>query len=447
MAFSTQASKTDNFWQAVAQDAWGYFQPGIGVDERTGLVRNTVGSNEFTDWDLGLYIQAILDAETLGLIKTNGSWGADDRLNKVLTFLEQRPLMKSGLPYLSYSSLTGQNASLLSQVATDAGCLFVSLKNVENAKPELKQRIDTIVYNLTNYEPHKHQIDILLKDIQRGHDEPTMYDYYVSSGFAYFWPERFTNTTQALLDYSLSCPVVNCSGVDLPQTKIAMEPLLLELFNLPNCDPRVAELTRKAYLAQEARFNQTGKYTAFSEGPTDSGFFVYEWIVSAADGKTWVLQTISADFVKTYVSISPIVYLKAAMGCLAVYNTSYAQDMVAYLLSKVSSSDGFSPGVNEEGRVITCAPDVSNGLILSAAKYGIVNNVTVPLDYSTHRGSAAASADTGSTQTLQGTNPVITPTPSPTPAPTATVHPTSTVPPSPIKVNVSDPSIGGFIFQ
>jgi hypothetical protein len=171
MAFSTQASKTDNFWQAVAQ-MLGLLPTWNRCRERTGLVRNTVGSNEFTDWDLGLYIQAILDAETLGLIKTNGSWGADDRLNKVLTFLEQRPLMKSGLPYLSYSSLTGQNASLLSQVATDAGCLFVSLKNVENAKPELKQRIDTIVYNLTNYEPHKHQIDILLKDIQRAMMNP-----------------------------------------------------------------------------------------------------------------------------------------------------------------------------------------------------------------------------------------------------------------------------------
>ena len=61
----------------------------------------------------------------------------------------------------------------------------------------------------------------------------------------------------------------------------------------------------------------TGKYTAFSEGGTDSGVFVYELIVSS-DGRTWVLQTIDSKFVKTDIAIPPIVYLKAATGFLAL---------------------------------------------------------------------------------------------------------------------------------
>ena len=156
-AFSVRAAVADtsnssDFWLNLSRDAWNYFQPGVGVDSGTGLAKNNVGSNEFTDWDLGLYVQAILDAEKLGILSSNGTWGANDRLDKVLAFLETRPLMKDGLPYLMYYSTTGKNSTYIDQVATDSGCLFVSLKNVETAKPELKQRIDNIVYNITNYE-------------------------------------------------------------------------------------------------------------------------------------------------------------------------------------------------------------------------------------------------------------------------------------------------------
>ena len=85
------------------------------------------------------------------------------------------------------------------------------------------------------------------------------------------------------------------------------------------------------------------------------------------------------NLLRHYISITPIVYLKAATGFLALYNTAYAQNMVEYLLKQVPNSGGFGLGVDENGRVIDMAPDVSNGLIVSAARYAVSNNVTVPL--------------------------------------------------------------------
>ena len=383
-AAEENTGNSSDFWLKLGQDAWNYFQVGISVNPNTGLASNNAGSNEFTDWDLGFYVQAILDAEKLGILSSNGTWGANDRLNKVLIFLETRPLMNDGTPYVTYYT-TGINSGYRAQIATDAGCLFVTLKNVETAKPELKQRIDNIVYNVTNYERSKVAIDVLLGDIQRGHDDPTVYDHYVAYGFACFWPERFSSKAEVLLNYSLSRPVVNCLGINLPSTRISMEPLLLELFNIAQPDTRIVELSKNAYLAQEARFNMTGKYTAFSEGGTDSGVFVYELIVSS-DGRTWVLQTIDSKFVKTYISITPIVYLKAATGFLALYNTPYAQNMVEYLLKVVpNNGGGFGLGVDEDGRVIDMVPDFGNSLIVSAARYAVSNNITanVPLSYPT----------------------------------------------------------------
>ena len=44
-------------------------QPGVGVDNNTGLPYATAyGFYAFTDWDLGVYIQAIIDAQELNLI-------------------------------------------------------------------------------------------------------------------------------------------------------------------------------------------------------------------------------------------------------------------------------------------------------------------------------------------------------------------------------------------
>jgi hypothetical protein len=142
---------SSTFWSGIANNAWKYFQPGVGVDATTGLPQNGVGSGYFTDWETGLYIQAILDMEQMGLLSSGDIWGADDRINRVLNFLETRPLMADGLPYIAYNASNGEVVDETQQVATDEGHLFVALKNLEDTKPVLKARIDNIVYNLTNY--------------------------------------------------------------------------------------------------------------------------------------------------------------------------------------------------------------------------------------------------------------------------------------------------------
>ncbi len=92
-------------WKTVAATAWQYFQPGIGVDSNTGLPAGSYGWNYFTDWDLGVYIQAVIDANKTGLIDNNGDWGSHSRLDKVIKFLETRELNNiTNVPYWFYGS-------------------------------------------------------------------------------------------------------------------------------------------------------------------------------------------------------------------------------------------------------------------------------------------------------------------------------------------------------
>ena len=67
---------TKETWKRVGEYAWAYFQPGSGVDSTTGLPGSGPWCPYFTDWDLGVYVQAVLDAQAIGLIGTGGDMGS-----------------------------------------------------------------------------------------------------------------------------------------------------------------------------------------------------------------------------------------------------------------------------------------------------------------------------------------------------------------------------------
>ena len=64
------------YWLRLANNAWNYFQPGVGVDSTTGLHSAGLGYPYFTDWDLGVYIQAIIDVNQLGILSNKWHLGS-----------------------------------------------------------------------------------------------------------------------------------------------------------------------------------------------------------------------------------------------------------------------------------------------------------------------------------------------------------------------------------
>ncbi len=153
-----------------------------------------------------------------------------------------------------------------------------------------------------------------------------IYDYYVVCGFADFWPSQFSSEANTILSNIVNAPTVETYGVALPEAKITSEPLLLSIFNFQQPNASLLNLSRQVYLAEEARYNATGKYTAFSEGNIvgESGeTYVWEWVV-LPDGSTWVIEKDQTSVI----SVTPVVYLKVAVGLDALYNTNYTQSMV-----------------------------------------------------------------------------------------------------------------------
>ncbi len=404
-------------WLRLATNAWKYFQPGQGVDSTSGLHKAGLYYPYFTDWDLGLYIQAIIDAEKLGIVSKTGPWGADERFETLVRFLETRELTSSGVPYLWYVSATGQPRDPSMGNACDSGKLLVALQNLRAYRPEFASRINSVVYNRTNYEPLKQAVDTLRNSVN-------IYDYYVARGFAGFWPERFTPIAESIINSITSAPTVTDQyGVTLPISKLTGETLLHSVFELaPNA--KLMNLTQKFYLAHEARYTATGKFVAFSEGNTglDYPSYVYEWVVypTGQTGQTWVLKGTSPE--ELDVSIPPIIYLKVAVGLMAINNTQFTRSMVSYVESQLPApSTGYVDGIDENGRKLTTTIDKTNGLIIGAAEYAI-RNLPLPTPTPTPTPTASSPAPTPT--------PTVTISPSPSPSSTPT-HSPSTNPASP----------------
>ena len=389
-----------DYWLQLATNAWNYFQPGVGVDPVTGLHSSGLSYPYFTDWDLGNYIQAIIDVNELGILSSSGTWGSDARFNKILTFLETRSLGSNAVPYATYQSADGTPYGNVTQVCTDAGELLMSLNNLRIFRPDLAGAINYIVYNRTNYAPLKQEVDALASSTDIG-------DFHTASGFACFWPIQFSSLATNILNNILTAPTVTTYGAKLPVSSLMCEPLLLSVFNLPpNADlEKVADLS---YLAQDARYNATGKFTAFSEGNTglDNPSYIYEWIVNET-GSTWTITDIDGQ---PQAGISPIIYFKAAVGLLAMFNTSYTENMVSSVESKLPSpTNGYCDGIDENGRVVTTVIDKTNSMIIQAAEYAI-NTIN---------------SDQNSTPT-PSPSPTLSPSPTSAPSPTTYSSPTPT---------------------
>jgi hypothetical protein len=365
---------TKETWKRVGEYAWAYFQPGSGVDSNTGLPGSGPWCPYFTDWDIGVYVQAVLDAQAIDLIGTGGTWGANDRLEKVVTFLENRELnATTTYPYWFYQG-NGANYAPESDKATepvnvaDTGRLLVALNNTRTyaAKndPTLVTRINNVVYNTYGNRSNYAALVPSLKG--ESTYSTSLYAYYIIAGFAGFWPKELADAQTSIINNIINSGTVTTpENITLPKSRLTGDPLFGAIFDLTNNPPQLTTIAKQMYLAHEAFYTQTGMYRAFSEGPTGSTDWAYEWVVY--DDKTWVVRTGDGDY-----NITPIIYSKIAFSFLAVYNSTYARDMVIFLEDRLEKPDrGYYNGINEAGTPLADSGIHTDGLILGACKYAI----------------------------------------------------------------------------
>ncbi len=366
-------------WTAVANNAWAYFSPGIGVDSSTGLpFAGGAGFKAFTDWDLGAYIQAVIDAQEIGIINATGTWGSGDRINRVLTFLENRPLNTTTpnyWPFWFYDATNGKGYQENSTYASnsvdvvDTGKLLVALNNLSTYNSNLTTRIDNLVWNVNQNRSNYVSLVPILKSTSIS---SSLYGYYCMSGYESFWPSQLSGVPNQILTYALNSPPITVYNVTLPDTPITCEPILMSIFELNNNNSALLNLMKGAYQAQKAYYDLTGNYAALSEGSSIYAGYVYEWVV-APDGKPFEVTNASEFWLN---GMDPIIFNKASFGFLALYNSTYALNMTIHLEQALPApTNGYYDGMDITGALDAGSPGSdTNTLILDAALYYLQNN-------------------------------------------------------------------------
>ena len=371
LAFERGAiSSSDNlqgrgFWLDLASKAWRYFEVGVGVYASTGLHKAGLYWPYFTDWDLGIYLQAVIDAYKLGLIPKEGDWGFNYRVDRIITFLENRQMKENRLPYLWYKSEDGTPWGEAQTNIYDSSKLLISLWNLKRMRPDLGSRIDSIIRERTNYR-------VLVENWSGGRD---LYSYLVAKAFELWGFQEYKGirTTLDEARWIKTLPRVSTyGGVELPQYTVTGDPLLHIIFELPP-DPSIDWLAEVTYQAHLQRYVNTGKLTAFSEGNTGLAdpSYVYEYIVAMVGGswRAWVMTAPNLG----EVNITPVIFLKMAVGLHAIFNSDFTRFMVTQLLNILTdTSKGFMDGIDENGRIVNTVIDKTNGIILEAARYALM---------------------------------------------------------------------------
>ena len=355
-------------WIEWAKNAWSYYDPGTGVDPNTGILRASYRWSFLTDWDLGGYIISIIKAELMGILPKEGEWGADDRIEKVLKFLETRPISPYGIPYHLYSSTNGEPEGKATTNVSDAGRLLIALNLLKKYRPDLAKRIDDIVA--------RNGYELLANRTDAWRTTAGFYKYYVAHGFKFFGFDKAYPVQEALREFEKirNGPHTNVFGIDLPVTEVTSEPMLHMIFEI-GADEDYMEYLRRIYSVQEARYHTTRKLTAWSEGNTGlrDPTYVYQWIVTPR-GDTWKI---------TPKEINPIIFTKVAFGLHALFNTDYTKLLVDHVLRKESErrnslpfilflpAKGFIEGVDESGRIVGELVDKTQTIIIEAAYYAL----------------------------------------------------------------------------
>ncbi len=363
-------------WKQVAAAAWTFFQPGVGVDSTTGLpYAGGKDYPDFTDWDLGVYIQTVIDAQKIGLINATGAWGSDARIQMVLTFLETRPLNDTtNYPFWFYDARTKQDDTAQVENApvdiVDTGVLFVALNNLRVFNSSYAAQVNSIVLNGTANPNGGSNYAALLPTIISCADSNNIYAYLFTSGFASFWPQVSYVPTDILNNIINSPSVTSPYGnVTLPDAPVTCDPLLLSVFNL-NDNNELMNYMNQVYLAHEAYYNATNQYVAFSEGNSPYNGYIYEWVV-APNGSMW---QITNEAQTVYYTSDPVIYTKVAFSFLALYNSTFARSMVVFLEQKLPTpNSGYCVGYAYEDGTDSQLDINTNGLIIQAALYAIQN--------------------------------------------------------------------------
>lgn len=361
-----------------AKIAWQYFAN--NTQTATGMVNSVSGYPAATLWDTASYMMAAISAERLRIIDRSEF---DQRMSTLLASLAKLPLFDNKLPNKSYNTRSLAMVSYTNQdsirgigwSAIDICRILVPLRILQQRYPS---HAAAVMQVLARWQIPEMVHDGLmfggvvdakgaLKMLQEGR---LGYEQYAAKALALFGYKAKT-----ALNYTNTLSYVDIYGVQVgvdsrdPKTSGAWNYTLSEPYLLDGLefgfDANSRELAARLFMAQEARFRQTGKLTAVTEDHIDSApYFVYNTVYVA--GKAWATITDKGQDASAFRSLST----KAAFGWQALYNNDYSGKLLAAVSSLNAPDQGWYAGLYEQsGKANKSVNANTNAVVLESLAY------------------------------------------------------------------------------
>ncbi len=365
---------------ARAKLAWQYFEKNTQVD--TGLVNSVNNFPSTTIWDQASYLLGMISAERLGIIDIAAF---DERMGKVLTTLADLPLFDGKLPNKVYDTRSLEMTNYANQPtelgvgwsALDVARMSVPLNILVFDYPQHSKKAGEILSSW-NFAAMLDQGQMFGARISEETGTPELvqegrlgYEEYGARALSLLGVDAMSASRS---DDYLRFETVGGQEIAVDSRSysefdahnyVVSEPYILTAIEF-GFDRDARELANRLYLAQEARYHETGTFTAVSEDNINQApYFIYNTVF--ANGVAW--NALADD--GTSHPDKRTVSTKTVFGWDVIFGTEYTGELVQYILAARSQDgSGWNSGIYEsDGRVNDVATANTNGIILEALQY------------------------------------------------------------------------------
>jgi hypothetical protein len=344
-----------------AKIAWRYFEN--NTNPQNGLVNATDRTPTFSMWHVGDYLAALTAARELGIIEPHEF---DERVSKVLAFLQSMDMSEASVPGKVYNTLTGKMVTYENQPgdigwsAVETGRLLAWMRIVGERYPQYREYFDKVVFRMNFCQVvddcgvmHGVTID---KGQRTSYQEGRLgYEQVGAAGFAAWgfdarrvWGEPKMETVNIYgVPVQYDARESRQSGVQTPV--LTMPYVLLGMENgwrYPGGFSGDADYRRMAdavYQVQELRHEREGVLTARTDYQTrEAPYLVFDSVFAA--GYPW--NTIGPDG-KEYPKLA-LVSTRAAFGMWALWPGVYTDLLMRSVQDLYSAERGWYDGRMED---------------------------------------------------------------------------------------------------
>lgn len=361
---------------AHARIAWRYFHN--NTNPKTGLVNSVDEYPSTTMWEMGSYFVAVISADRLGIIEPTE---ARARIGLALDTLAKVRLFDDILPNKAYHVETGELVDYankpvergLGWSALDIARIIATLGQVEANYPELSGKVSALMkrWDLSQMVENGQLIggNMIDGELRRDQEGRVGYGQYAAKAMMLYGYDMYSayNAAEHLMVREVQgqpIPLDDRLHRNITPAFAVSEPYVFDGLEF-GFDARSHRFATAIYLAQEARFRETGLLTAVSEGHLDQKpYFAYATVWGG--GEPWAVMSFKGERLDSMRTLAT----KTAFAWYGLFGTKYAQQLVAKVAPLGDAERGWAEGIYEiDGKTNTSVTSNTNAIILAALAF------------------------------------------------------------------------------